>query len=633
MLNYGSYRNEYLVTNNFGSYSSSNLLYGNTRKYHGLLVATQDSLFKFNVLNRVIDSYRNVVTELPLSTNIYQNEYLDPNGFNFLKDFAFYPNPSWRYNSDSVEIVKKIFLSKTENSVTLNYKFNTTKSGFFNLKPLLNFRDIHTVNSQITTEAYDLEDNNEQLKIDLKNNNQLNIYHPGSKFYEQKEIYYQFYYPDEDKRGYLSTEDLLQPGYFEIVIPEGVFELNFTFSYNTLSKHIVKDFYILESGEIDSDNEEPLSEFKKYLEKQAPLFVNTTTSHNGICAGYHWFDEWSRDTFIALPGLSSNWKDRETAEKTFREWGEQLKTGLLPNRLLFTDLLNSLDSIFWFVTRLYKYSTQINNFDLAESLLPNLESVLNNFQNKTHNIDITHEGFLYDNNSTDALTWMDAKVDDKPVIDRSGMAVEIQALWYNYIRIMINLKERLNDRTHLTLLKDLKVSIEKNFENIFWNHSQNCLYDCVRKDYIDKSVRPNQVIATYLPFKILGNRKNKMILATVEQKLLTSVGLRTLAREDSNFRETYSGDQKNRDLSYHQGTIWPFLLGFYLSAYYEVYLKSRTATRYVSDRLLDCFSELKKQQLNYVPEVFNASDLSPQGCLAQAWSVALLLETIYHLEH
>lgn len=697
MPNYGSYSNEYLITNNFGSYSSANYLYGNTRKYHGLLVATQDQLLKYNVLNRVIDSYHHSNTEIPLTTNIYQNDIIAPQSFDFQKNFDLYPLPSWTFGFGGVEIIKTLLLLD-ENSLLIKYQFQSDEAGFFSLKPLINFRDIHSVGSNQLASEFTGEKVGNQIKIKLPKGHNLIIEHPESNYHTNQETYFNFYYPDEAKRGYLATENLFQPGYFEASLPPGKTDLYFKFSYNNSSAGELADvwqknfelaelksrteahgdalgaqrdiFEVREDASLgaqgvlhraregtqivnavmsgtrektlvgtdkiataNTPDEDHLETFQKNLENQVELFINTANNHSGICAGYHWFDEWSRDTFIALPGLTFTKDKLDIAQSILGDWGKYLKNGLLPNRLLFTNMLNSLDGVFWFTIRLYQFSLLKNNFDLAEKFLPNLENVLIQFQQKTHNIEITKEGFLYDHNNQDALTWMDAKVDGKPVIDRSGMAVEIQALWYNYIRIMIILKEQLNDRTHLTYLKDLKVALEKNFEKTFWNYYQNCLFDCVRKDYTNKSIRPNQVIAVYLPFKLLGSRKNKMILATIEQKLLTDVGLRTLAREDPEFIKNYEGDQKDRDLSYHQGTIWPFLLGFYLCAYYDIYLKTKAAKIYVADKLLAFQQEITKQQLNYIPEIFSADDLSPQGCLAQAWSVAMLLETIYHLKN
>lgn len=643
MSNYGSYSNEYLITNNFGSYSSANYIYGNTRKYHGLLVATQDHLLKYNILNRIIESYKSSNSEVQLATNIYQNNVISPEGYNFQTSFAFFPLPSWTFKFGNTEVIKTLLLLQNENSLLLRYQITTDESGFFNLKPLINFRDIHSVNSSnpdinnLVTEQF-----GDHVKIELQQSHNLFITHPGSTYIENQEIYFNFYYPDEAERGYLSTENLLHLGDLESPILPGKTELYFKFSYNNISeentenlwdKNTPKTHEPLTKTETTSSSEGLLKTFQNQLENQARFFINTGNNQNGICAGYHWFDEWSRDTFISLPGLTFTKDKLDIAENILADWGAHLKDGLLPNRLLLTDMLNSLDSVFWFTVRLYQFSLIKNNFDLAEKFLSNLENVFLQFQQKTHNIAITQEGFLYDHNNSDALTWMDAKVDGRPVIDRSGMAVEIQALWYNYIRIMVIFKEQLNDRTHLTYLKELKVALEKNFEKTFWNYYQNCLFDCVRMDYTDRAIRPNQVIAVYLPFKLLGSRKNKMVLATVEQKLLTDVGLRTLAREDPNFINNYSGDQKTRDLSYHQGTIWPFLLGFYLCAYYDTFLKTKSAKTYVTDRLLAFQSEITKQKLNYIPEIFSAEDLSPQGCIAQAWSVAMLLETIYHLDN
>lgn len=650
MIDYGSYRNEYLITNTFGSYSSSNYLYGNTRKYHGLLVATEDQLTKFNILNRILDSYKNTSEELFLTSNIYQNEIIEPQGYKYQKSFNFKPFPKWSFQSNTTKITKTILLDHYENSLLIKYEFNTVEAGVFTLKPLINFRSIHSTENMSDNVAPESLDIGNYIKINLANEHILNIWYPGSIYRQQTEIYYRFYYPDEAKRGYQFLEDLIQPCFFESTIPAGISTLFFKFSYNNYfsenlesvwQKEITRKKTSLTTNEPTDQSTQSqekkynlpleLDRFQKNLEDQAELFINSVNNHSGICAGYHWFDEWSRDTFVSLFGLTISTNNSNTAQNILENWGKQLKQGLLPNRLLFTSILNSLDSVFWFTIRLYQFSLIKNDFTLCEKFLPNLENILIQFHNKTHNIEITPEGFLYDNNATEALTWIDAKVGEKPVIDRSGMAVEIQALWYNYIRIMIIVKENLNDRTHLTYLKELKITIERNFEKVFWNSSQNCLVDCVREDFTDRSVRPNQVIVAYLPFKLLGNRKNKMILATAEQKLLTDLGLKTLTKEDTAYIGEYTGDQKQRDLSYHQGTVWPFLLGFYLCAYYETYLKTKSAKNYVIDKLMTFQNALDSRELNYIPEIFSAEELEPNGCIAQAWSVAMTLETIYHL--
>lgn len=623
MLDYGSYSNEYIITNSFGSFSSSNFKYGNTRKYHGLLVAGTDTFYKYNVLNRVIDEIYSGSYTFDLSTNIYKNEYLNPQSYTNLEAFYLYPYPTWKFIDENFEVEKNIILLKKENSIVLSYKINSKIGGIFKLKPLINFRDMHSVNTTLSDSSYHLSINHNYTKVHLSEGHALNIFAPGTKFTDKKETYYDFYYPDEEKRGYLAQENLLQIGSYEINLPKGESKVFFKFSYNNNSDLLPSNLWTTPTYEKNILEEHPVSkdikDFNIFKKRQAKLFL----SEDGICAGYPWFDEWARDTFIALPGIAFSPKKQLIAIKIFEKWGKSIKNGLLPNRVMLDNVLNSLDGIFWFIVRLYEFCLLQDDFRLARKFLPEIESVFIHFQKNTNNIHITDDGFLYDNNSDDALTWMDAKVDGKPVIDRSGMAVEIQALWYNYIRILITLKEKFNDRTNLTALRKIKIQIERNFENIFWNNSENCLLDCVRGNFQDRSIRPNQVVVVYLPFKLLGKRKSKMVLATIEQKLLTKVGIRTLAREDKSYIGNYEGDQKQRDLAYHQGTIWPFILGFYLSAYKQVYSKSKSSKTYVDNIRLEFWIELQKQGLNYIPEVFSGNGLKPNGCLAQAWNMLI----------
>ena len=635
MTKYGSYTNEYLTTNTQGTYTSSNYLFGNTRKYHGLLVANIGELTKYNILNRLEEEILIKQNVYSLSTNIYQGDIVSPQGHLSLKSFKMNPMPTWEYVFDDLTITKRILLDDFKNLVTIKYSISSKELGILRVKPLISLRDIHKVKRFENQPSLLTEEKESGIKIQLDEQNYIFATATKIHFTPKDEVYFNFYYPDEKDRGYESIEDLNSPGFFDQVFLPGNCELTMRFTINqdfiSMPTTEVPAVSISQQNPLEKKHHHDIEPLNKLLFEQSKQFLVSSISSSGIIAGYHWFDQWSRDTFISLHGLCLSKKDFAFAKEVLESWGKYLEDGLLPNRLSVRDKLNSIDSIFWFAIRLYELSQMTNDYDLAEKLLNRLENVLIQFEKASNAIHITKKGFLYDENSTEAMTWMDAKVDGKPIIDRSGSAVEIQALWYNYVRIMIILKEKFNDRTYLTRLKEIKILLERNFEKEFWNKATNCLFDSVIGDLNDSSIRPNQIIPVYLPFNLLGNRKSKMILATIERKLLTPLGLRTLAREDEKYHPDYSGNQSERDYSYHQGTVWPYLLGFYLIAYLKTYHYSESSKKYVYEQLVYFQDKLQEKNLRYVPEIFSAESLEPNGCLSQAWSVATLLETIYHL--
>lgn len=635
MTKYGSYTNEYLITNTQGNYSSSNYLFGNTRKYHGLLVANIGELTKYNILNRLEDELLIKKKIFSFSTNIYDGEIVSPQGHLYIKSFKIDPMPTWEYVFDDLKVKKRIILDEYKNTVSITYSISSKELGVLRVKPLISFRDIHKVKRIENQFNLTTEEKQNGIKLQLDQQNYLFASATKVHFTPKNEVYFNFLYPDEKDRGYESIEDLYSPGFFDQVFLPGNSELTIKFTINqeldnvqALHDQVIP---ISQSVQLDTNQYIDIQALNKQLLVQSKQFLVSSVSSSGIIAGYHWFDQWSRDTFISLHGLCLSTQNYAFAKEVLETWGKYLDNGLLPNRLSVREKLNSIDSIFWFTIRLYEYSQLTSDYDLAERLLSRLESVLIQFDKATNAIRVDKHGFLYDENTAEAMTWMDAKVDGKPVIDRSGSAVEIQALWYNYIRIMIILKEKFNDRTFLTRLKEIKIQLERNFEKEFWNKSTNCLFDSIIGDLKDNSIRPNQIIPVYLPFNLLGNRKSKMLLATVERKLLTPLGLRTLAREDQKYHPDYLGNQSERDYSYHQGTVWPFLLGFYLIAYLKTYHYSESSKNYVYSQLKLFEDKLLEKNLRYIPEIFSAENLEPNGCLSQAWSVATLLETIYHL--
>lgn len=634
MINFGSYQREFLITNKLGTYSSANFLYGNTRKYHSLLASTQGHLNRTNVLNRVLDRIETTQGDFALSTNIYQNYHFDPEGFRNIANFEFEPLPKWLYRVPGISIEKTIMLLSEDDTLLIKYNINSSTAGKLFLSPLINIRDIHESGSNEAFKNYKLLSLGNYGNVTSEQNLSIKFISDNARFIQKPDTYFHIYYPDEEQRGYNPYEDLFMPGHFESNFIAGETDHYFAFHFNqTTEENKIEDMWQDEYDRYYSDSVvKPRNDLEKSLLSQSDKLKISSAKHTGIVAGYHWFDEWARDTFISVHGLALAQNDFDFAKKLFIEWGKSFQDGMLPNRLFINKIMNSVDGMFWFVVRLYEYAEMTDDYDTPRALLPVIEQIFMSISEGKNKLHINSDGFLSDESRTEARTWMDAIIEGKPVTDRSGCAVEIQALWYNYLRILIIFKEKFEDRTHLNQLKDLKVKIEQNFEEKYWNQSTNCLYDVIGLKELDKSIRPNQIIALYLPFKLLTSKRSKMILATIEQKLLTDVGLRTLSRDDEKYIGDYSGNHKQRDLSYHQGTIWPYLLGFYLISYLKTYNYSSSSMKYVDEKLKSFNESIQSKNLKYIPEVFSADLVEPNGCLLQAWGVATLLETIYYLK-
>lgn len=633
---------EYLSTNSIGAYSSSDYRYGNMRKYHGLLVAANLDLSRVNVVNRIDEFIEIDGEQVGFSTNTYKDEVLYPKGFENLESFEFYPYPKWNYEVSGVIIEKSLALKRGVNRVTLRYKVtnNTEKKVSLNLVPLITFRDVDTVRSYTKKDYFKINELSEQIFVELDDKKALIIKSSGMEYKKNKDVYFDFLYKIEVERGYPATEDLQKIGTFTANVEKGEHTFEIEFNYHEHENNILNweksdDFKHaqeyeenLQSFFLDLHNV-PKSEFVEKLVRNSDQFIVNTIDNVSLIAGYHWFGEWGRDTFMAFNGLLLKTGRFIQAKSNLLKWNKLFKNGLLPNRPYFHDY-HSIDSVLWYSVALWEYFQITTDHETIEEILPNLEKAIISFQDGENNMRIDDKGYFIDGNKDKALTWMDAKVDEVPVIDRSGRAVEIQALWYNFLRITQALKEKTKDHTYLADIKAIAVSLENNFEKDFWNGKKKCLYDVIA-DKKDDSLRPNQLFVLYLPFKLIKARRAKQILHTLEQRLLTDVGMKTLNKEASKYYGHYQGEQKLRDNAYHNGTIWPFFLGMYLTVYLETYGKTLKSKNYVKSKL-DIFEQkLETDGLEYIPEIYEADTLRPDGCISQAWSVAFLLEAITSL--
>ena len=638
---------EFLVTNGLGGYASGTYGFGNTRKYHGVLVAADQKLNRYNMVNRLEEQVMIKQKTYALSTNVYKNEVIHPQGNIYLKSFGLNGFPEWHYQLPGAKITKFLVQPRERNKTIVRYEIDSKIEGILSCRPLLTYRNIHELPAFTEKNLFEVQELRGELTIALTSGKSLLINSSFPKVELKRELYYDFYYPHEADRGYPALEDLQCLCEFIDEFPAGFTVLEIEFSYwdQEQPKHAAASYdyfaeynesLVLQLKNLPKFKAPSLSRLGEILCKQAAQFIVKVPGKTSpsIIAGYHWFAEWGRDTFIAFPGLFLSSGNFQAGKALLLAWRKLLHKGLLPNTTI--DLsYNSLDAVLWYVICLWQYyqKTRDQQFLIEINFLGLITEVWDNFVTGSNQVKLDDFGFLNDLNLDQALTWMDAKVNNRPVIDRSGRAVEIQALWYNFLEIATRVKKLLNDPKDLEVIKFTQTKLKTYFQQFFWLDKWQCLNDCVADRKKEIRLTPNQLIVLALPFSLLNPVQAKKVLKFCQQHFLTEVGLKTLLANDPNFHKYYRGDQNARDQAYHQGTIWPFLLGVYLKAYLQVNNYAKTAKAYVRKSLGKFLLNLQEQNLDYVPELFEAQTFLAKGCISQCWSAACLLEVIYLLKN
>lgn len=649
-------KQEWIITNGFGGYASSTVLGINTRKYHGLLVAAYhppgDRRICLAKLDEEILIGKNIY---PLGANEFQNGIF-PKGHAFLKEFSISPFPKYVYAVQDVEVQKTIFMPHEKNAAVIIYKI--LNENIFDVKirvfPLINCRHIHSVT--------DKSKNPWQL-VQKRADNEVNVSFLGipqsllimkttdGRYYDAGRWIERIYYREEAMRGENCLDDCYQLGYFEVNVEANknenfaiiaVADKNETGALKILAEMPVTmyDVEALHEREMKSrenllakfygDHETiPINDWLNWIILATDMFIvkGTDDAQKSVIAGYHWFEAWGRDTFISLPGLMLVTGRFEDARKVFLTFKKHCKQGLIPNFIpdqLGQPAYNAVDATLWFVNAVLQYLKYTDDFKFVqEQLWETLKTIIENHVKRTaFNIHMDGDGLLSHGLQ---LTWMDAIVDGQPITPRAGKAVEVQALWYNALKTMELLANKFKEKSEAEKYFQLAEKARKSFIEEFWNPEKNCLFDVVSEHGKDDSLRPNQIIVVALDFPMLDNVKNEKIVDTVHRELLTPYGLRTLARNDPRYIGVYAGDRRNRDKAYHNGTVWPWLLGAFTTAF----LKTKGYAEYrreyaLKNFLLPSFAEqIFKAGLGTISEIFDGEPPhTPRGCVAQAWSIA-----------
>jgi len=629
---------EWLETNGIGGFSSSTITGLNTRRYHGLLTAaTTPPVGRLILLSKLEETLIIDGRRYELSTNQYPGA-VHPQGFNHQTGFRLDPFPVFTYEVEGVRLEKSVFMVHGENTTVVQYDIADSHADSsrcsLEIRPLIAFRDYHSTtheNGELEPHV-ETEDGLATVKpyADLP---ALHFAHDAASIDTNGFWYRNFQYAVEQERGLDFAEDLFSPCAF-------TFDLNASARVSIIASTERRDVSKADpyrkaelerrqllSGNLSRDEAKPLV---NALTAAAAQFVVARERCKTVIAGYHWFADWGRDTMIALPGLTLATGHAEIAKSILAEFANHVDQGMLPNR--FPDAgetpeYNTVDATLWFFEAVRSLLQYTNDYEFVRG---NLYAVLSDIidwhvRGTRYNIHVDDDGLLYAGEPGVQLTWMDAKVGDWVVTPRHGKPVEIQALWYNALRVMEQLATKFKDAKAKKNYSAMADKARAGFTEMFWNEGAGCLYDVINGEARDASIRPNQILAVSLTNSMVTSKRARSILSAIERKLLTPRGLRTLSPTDANYIGRYEGDSRSRDGAYHQGTVWPWLMGPFITAYVKAF--GRKAGQDFANEWLSQFqAHLNEACLGQVSEIFDGdAPHTPRGCVAQAWSVAELL--------
>jgi predicted glycogen debranching enzyme len=633
-------RREWLETNGLGGFASSTIVGLNTRRYHGLLVAaTKPPVGRYVLLSKLEETLLLDGRAFDLSANRYPS-VVHPQGFRYLKQFHLDPLPIFTYEIEGVEIEKTVFMVQGENSTIVQYRLGG-KSGSeslaqkieLELRPLIAFRDYHSTTHENGALNSTVESAPGLASITpYPGLPSLHLAHNAGQFGSGSNWYRNFEYDAERERGLDFVEDLFNPCVLRFDLrPESAAAVIASTERRDAAK---VDEYL--QAEISRRRSNAMrtpveDDFVKALTAAADQFIVARGEQKTVIAGYHWFSDWGRDTMIALPGLTLPLKRYDLAQSILRTFSQHVDRGMLPNR--FPDAgetaeYNTVDATLWFFEAVRAYVAYTSDLEFVRNDLYGVltDIVSCHVRGTRFGIKVDSDGLLNSGEPGVALTWMDARVGDWVVTPRRGKPVEIQALWYNALCVLEDLAGRLGDETSRQRYESMAALTKWNFNRLFWNEKPGCLYDVVDGGLPDASIRPNQILAVSLPHTMLNPERAKRVVDVVQQHLLTPLGLRTLAPSDPQYCGRYTGGPASRDGAYHQGTVWPWLIGPFLTGYIKVHGGGKPARRQAQSWLSAFKEHLTDSGLGQVSEIFDGdAPHRPVGCIAQAWSVAELL--------
>ena len=625
---------EWLEADGLGGFASGTMSGIRTRRYHALLLTATTPPAGRMVLVNGFDAWVETPSgAFALSSQRYAPDVIHPNGASLIESFEYEPWPRWRYRlTDDLVVEQEIFVPHRESAVMIGWKVvnHDPIPAKLKVRPFLSGRDFHSSHRENGAFKFVADQNGERVTCRSYDGVPAVVAFSNGEYAHEPTWYRNFLYTEEQVRGLDAMEDLASPGVFE-----------FSLSHNpavlmlAAEGHAITNIESIEAryAQVRTDEQRRRENFKSPIERAADAYLVKRGEGKTLIAGYPWFGDWGRDTFIALRGICIATGRLEEARDILLAWAGVVSQGMLPNR--FPDSgdqpeFNSVDASLWYIIA-------VNDYLLAagkrpgfaedchtEKLRAAVEAILAGYSTGTRfDIHADNDGLLAAGEPGQQLTWMDARVDGREITPRIGKPVEIQALWLNALVIGARFSPRW-----LSLYERGRVALEDKF----WDQHAGYLADVIdcnhRVGDVDLTFRPNQIFAVGgLPITLVSPDKAQRVVDKVEKLLLTPTGLRSLAPGESSYAAHYKGGPHERDAAYHQGTVWPWLIGAFVEAWVRV--RGNRVEAKVEARakfLPPLHQHLNEAGLGHISEIFDAeSPHTPRGCPFQAWSLGELL--------
>ncbi len=620
---------EWLEADGLGGFASGTVSGIRTRRYHALLLtATSPPAGRVVLVNGCDVWLTTARGRFALSSQRYAPDVIHPDGASRIESFEYEPWPRWRFQiADNVFVEQELLVRPGQSAIYLSWRIEGETEAKLEVRPFFSGRDFHSMQQENDAFRFEAEENGARISWQPYENLPAVSALSNGHYLREQSWYRNFFYSEEERRGLDASEDLAVAGVFEFDLSKKPAVLMFAADGREIDS--VETLY----AEIRASELQRRSRFPTPVHRAADAYLVRRGEGKTIIAGYPWFGDWGRDTFIAIRGLCIATGRLPEARDVLLQWAGLVSEGMLPNR--FPDSgdepeYNSVDASLWYIIAVGDYlravakETGLTSDCHTEKLRDAVEAILTGYHDGTRfGIRVDDDGLLRAGEHGYQLTWMDARVEGREITPRIGKPVEIEALWLNALAIGARFSERWE-----ALFEKARPA----FRARFWNDEGGYLYDVVDCDHqagtVDRTFRPNQIFAVGgLPLILLPIDRARMVVDAVGERLLTPIGLRSLAPNEADYVGHYGGGVAQRDASYHQGAVWPWLIGAFVEAWVRVRGNSNEIKEEAGGRfLMPLVEHLNQAGLGHISEIADGDPPhTPAGCPFQAWSLGELL--------
>lgn len=623
---------EWLEPNGCGGFASGTVAGANTRRYHALLLTAHTPPGERLVLVNQLEEWLDLDgRSFPLSTNCYPNA-VHPSGYQYCTGFSTDPWPTWTFDYNGTAVRREILTIHGRDLVIIRWSLpdRQNRQVTLRVRPKLTGRDYHAThheNGTLSTKAsIEAGTVTWQPYADLP---PVRAFH-SFDYRHAPEWYRHIEFPVEQQRGLGHTEDWWSPGEFTINLASGTAQ-TIIFSSESIDRPDVPALIKAELARRErlAQSAPAADALTNALWRATDVYLSARGERRTVLAGYPWFTDWGRDTFISLPGLCLVTGRFETAWQIIAGFAAHLSDGMIPNRFPEASEqpeYNTIDAALWFIAAIGRYrAASPDDSRIRKTAWPAVRQILDRYRRGTrYGIRMDKDGLIRGGVPGAQLTWMDAKIGDWVVTPRHGKPVEIQALWIQALGVGETLARLFGEKSYADTCRADRHQAIVSFNQRFWYEQGGYLYDVLDgPEGNDASFRPNQLYALSLVDDLVPRERAQRILRLVKEQLFTPVGLRTLPPADPRYHARYEGGRPERDRAYHQGTVWPFLLGPMVTAWIKSFGRNAASRKEARALLNGLEAHLAEACLGQVSEIFDAgAPHHPRGCVAQAWSVA-----------